>query len=118
MELLPHDEQEMLLGRKVEGLLTAEDRAAFAGRICLITGAGGSVGSELAHQIAACDPAKLVLVEQSELALFHIEQAIRELAPSTPLEPVLCDVTRAHRLRESCGALALMWCFMPPPTSM
>ena len=95
MDMLTHTEEERLLGRGVEPLLTVEDRAAFAGKVCLITGAGGTVGSELARQIAASGPRRLILVEQSELALFRIEQALLELAPDTAIEPVLCDVTRA-----------------------
>jgi FlaA1/EpsC-like NDP-sugar epimerase len=94
MEVLTREEQEALLGRQVAPLLDSDDRKAFTGRICLITGAGGSVGSELARQIAACAPSRLVLVEQSELALFRIEQRLREVAPETPIAPVLCDVTR------------------------
>ena len=88
-------EEEMLLGRRVEALLSDDDREHFAGQTCLITGAGGSVGSELARQIALCRPARLVLLEQSEQALFRIEQFLREHSPATCLEPALCDVTRA-----------------------
>lgn len=98
MDILTHDEEEQLLGRKVESLLTPADRAAFTGRVCLITGAGGTVGGELARQLAACGPSLLVLAEHSELALFRIEQVLAELAPGTPIEPVLCDVTRASAI--------------------
>ena len=93
--IMTKDEQEMLLGRRVEGLLTHADREHFRGQVCLITGAGGSVGSELARQIAMCDPALLVLVDHSEHALFTIERHLAEQAPGTPIEPVLCDITRA-----------------------
>jgi FlaA1/EpsC-like NDP-sugar epimerase len=92
---LTHAEEEQLLGRKVEALLTPADRAAFAGRVCLITGAGGTVGAELACQLAQCAPARLVLVEQSEVAIFRLESRLQELAPDTPIDAVLCDVTRA-----------------------
>lgn len=94
-DILTHAEEEQLLGRKVEALLTDSDRAAFAGRGCLITGAGGTVGAELARQLAQCRPSSLVLVEQSELALFRVERQLQELAPETRIEAVLCDVTRA-----------------------
>jgi FlaA1/EpsC-like NDP-sugar epimerase len=94
-DMLTRHEEERLLGRPVEALLSAEDRAAFANQVCLITGAGGTVGSELARQIAACGPKRLVLVEQSELALFRIEQALLAATPAVVLDPVLCDVTRA-----------------------
>src|SRR4249919_3553880 len=93
--IMTKDEQEMLLGRRVEGLLTHADREHFRGQVCLITGAGGSVGSELARQIAMCDPALLVLVEHSEHALLTIERHLAEQAPGTPIQPVLCDITRA-----------------------
>jgi FlaA1/EpsC-like NDP-sugar epimerase len=91
---MTQDEQELLLGRRIEPVLTADDRAAFRGRVCLITGAGGSVGSELARLLAECEPARLVLVDQSEHGLFRVEAMLRELSPETPIEPVLCDITR------------------------
>lgn len=95
MDTMTIDEQQRLLGRRVEGLLSADDRFAFTGRVCLITGAGGSVGAELARQIAACRPARLILLENSELALFRIEDALRDTVAPGTLEPVLCDVTRS-----------------------
>jgi FlaA1/EpsC-like NDP-sugar epimerase len=100
-DVLTRDEQEILLGRPVEPLVTDEDRAAFAGRNCLITGAGGSVGSELARQIAACRPARLTLLDQSEEGLFRLEQALREQHGTVPLDAVLCDVTRTGSVRHA-----------------
>jgi FlaA1/EpsC-like NDP-sugar epimerase len=93
-DVMTRAEQEMLLGRPIEELLSDDDRRRFGGRICMITGAGGSVGSELAQQISACGPARLVLVDHSEHALFEIEQRLSQASPHTPVEPVLCDVTR------------------------
>jgi FlaA1/EpsC-like NDP-sugar epimerase len=84
-----------LLGRSERNLLTAADRQLFAGQRVLVTGAGGSIGSELARQLASCRPARLTLVDNSELNLFHIEQELRELAPDVVLEPRLLDVARA-----------------------
>ncbi len=95
MITMTHEEQELLLGRRVEPLLTDADTKMFAGCVCLITGAGGTVGAELARQIAACRPKRLVLLDNSEYALFRIEQTIRELAPEATLELALCDITRA-----------------------
>jgi FlaA1/EpsC-like NDP-sugar epimerase len=55
--------QEGLLGRPVQQVLNAEDRRVFAGQRVMVTGAGGTVGSELARQLAACRPARLTLFE-------------------------------------------------------
>jgi FlaA1/EpsC-like NDP-sugar epimerase len=95
MDVMTREEQEILLDRRIADLLSDDDRRRFAGRICLITGAGGSVGSELAQQLAACGPARLVLVDHSEHALFQIEQRLSLTAPHASIESVLCDVTRA-----------------------
>lgn len=94
IDVLTRKEQEILLDRRIENLLSADDRQRFAARVCLVTGAGGSVGSELAQQIAACRPARLVLVDHAEHALFRIEQHLSETNPDVVIEPVLCDVTR------------------------
>ncbi len=67
------------------------------GRVVLITGAGGSIGSELSRQIAASEPEKLLLLDKTENSLFYIERELRELHPRLPIEPLLVDVT--HRLR-------------------
>lgn len=83
-----------LLQRPVRRLLTAADRRAFRGRRVLITGAGGSIGSELARQIARCRPERLVLVDHAELNLFQIERELAETMPDTRLEVVLGDVSR------------------------
>jgi len=97
-------ELETLMDRPVCRLLTAVDRQAFAGRRVLITGAGGSIGSELCRQMARCQPALLVLVDHSELNLFQIERELQQLAPKVPLEVVLGDVSRrvvANAIRAS-----------------
>jgi FlaA1/EpsC-like NDP-sugar epimerase len=97
--------QEHLLGRKVRAVLTTRDRLALAGERVLITGAGGSVGSELARQIAACGPSRLLLLDHSEYALFHIERELRDRHPALRLEAVLGDVSRRIDLRVACAAL-------------
>src|SRR5262249_37053759 len=95
IDVLTRAEQEILLDRVIANLLSNADRRRFAGRVCIVTGAGGSVGSELAQQLAACRPARLVLVDHCEHALFRIEQRLSETDPDAVIEPVLCDVTRS-----------------------
>jgi FlaA1/EpsC-like NDP-sugar epimerase len=94
--------EETLLGRPAEDLLGAHDRAALSGQPILITGAGGSVGSELARQLAACRPGRLTLFEQSEYALFTIEHRLRQQFPDVDIECVLGDVTRASDIGAAC----------------
>jgi FlaA1/EpsC-like NDP-sugar epimerase len=98
--------QEHLLGRNVRAVLTTRDRLALAGERVLITGAGGSVGSELARQIAACGPSRLLLLDHSEYALFHVERELRDRYPALRLDAVLGDVSRRIDLRVACAALS------------
>jgi FlaA1/EpsC-like NDP-sugar epimerase len=75
--------------------MTSADRQSLAGQRVLVTGAGGSIGSELARQVAACRPARLTLVDNCELNLFHIEHELRDLSPGVLVEPRLLDVSRS-----------------------
>jgi O-antigen biosynthesis protein WbqV len=87
-----------LLGRPSHGVSGGDDRWSYRGKRVLITGAGGSVGSEIARHIAASEPATLALVDHSEYALFRIEQELRERAPHLALAPVLADVARQPQI--------------------
>lgn len=94
--------EERLLGRPVESVLTAIDRRALKDRRLLITGAGGSVGSELARQLAACEPASLTLVDHAEYNLFRIDRRLRTEFPRLTIEPVIGDVSRRADIRHAC----------------
>ena len=78
----------------------------IVGKVVLVTGAGGSIGSELCRQILALNPAKLLLIEQSEFALYVIHQELEEklarLDIATPpvLMPLLASVQDDDRMRE------------------
>jgi len=75
------------------------DQSAIArsitGKVVMITGAGGSIGSELALTVARYRPAKLLLVERAENPLFEIDHEIARVFPDLPRQAVLHDVTRA-----------------------
>lgn len=64
----------------------------YRGRRILVSGAGGSIGSELCRQLMACRPERLVLVDHSELALYAVEKELRALGASVPLTAVLGSV--------------------------
>ncbi|WP_127109064.1 polysaccharide biosynthesis protein [Pararhodobacter zhoushanensis] len=71
---------------------------AYEGRVVMISGAGGSIGSELCRQILHCNPTKLVLLEVTEFTLFSIERELRALAEETlcQIVPVLASVCDAR----------------------
>jgi O-antigen biosynthesis protein WbqV len=89
---------EELLSRAPVRLDPEPVRALVAGRRVLVTGAGGSIGSELARQIAASGPAQLTLLDAAEANLFHIDRELGEAWPQLPRRDVLCDVRDAARL--------------------
>lgn len=86
--------EQYLLGRPIQAGLSEQQRRAFAGRRVLITGAGGSVGGELARQVADCQPEALVLLDHSEYALFTILRDLGTRDRKAPIVPLLADVTR------------------------
>jgi FlaA1/EpsC-like NDP-sugar epimerase len=90
------------LGRAQAVTSLGGDCASYAGRVVLISGAGGSIGSELARQVLACRPAKLLLYELNELALYNIEMELRPLAEDSKmaLVPVLGSVTDPRQVRQ------------------
>lgn len=74
-------------------------------KVVLVTGAGGSIGSELCRQILAAQPRTLVLVERSEFALYSVEQSLAPLAGAVELVTVLADAGDALRI----DALLARW---------
>lgn len=83
---------EDLLGRPQRVLDRAAVMRLIAGRRVLVTGAGGTIGSELVRQVAALEPATIVLFEQSEHALYQIDMELSERYPALSRVPVLGDV--------------------------
>jgi FlaA1/EpsC-like NDP-sugar epimerase len=95
-------EAEDLLGRDPVELDEAGIAELLGGKTVLVTGAGGSIGSELCRQIALYGPARLVLYEASEFALYTIEQQLSELHPQLPLVRLIGDVRHAEHIRATC----------------
>ncbi len=87
-----------LLGRQMVDLDSEGIRHAVEARVVLVTGAGGSIGSELCRQIAALNPKRLLLVEQSEGALFLIEQELNELGFGGVIVPLVADILDRPRM--------------------
>ncbi len=89
-----------LLGRDPVSLDKTGLQELLAGKVAMVTGAGGSIGSELCRQIAIFDPATLVLFEQSEFALYTLEQEIRQTFPGLNFVCIIGDVRDAARVAE------------------
>mgnify|MGYP001620104081 CR=1 FL=1 len=89
---------EDLLGRPQKVLDRAAIRRLVAGRRALVTGAGGTIGSELARQIANLDPSRLVLLDNGEHNLYQIDMEIGETHPDLPRQAWLADVRDPARL--------------------
>jgi FlaA1/EpsC-like NDP-sugar epimerase len=83
------------LGREALDAALPDKGTTYAGRAILVTGAGGSIGSELCRQLLARNPAKLILCEISELALYTIDMELRALLrhQSVEIVPVLGSIT-------------------------
>jgi FlaA1/EpsC-like NDP-sugar epimerase len=91
-------ELEDLLGREQIVLDNAGLHELLGGKVIMVTGAGGSIGSELCRQIAKFDPALLVMFELNEYALYSIEQEFRESRPGSAIATVIGDVRNASRV--------------------
>ncbi len=72
----------------------------LTGQVVLVTGAGGSIGSELCRQIAAYQPAMLVLYEMNEYAMYKVDEQLREAFPEIPVASVVGDIKNARRVNQ------------------
>jgi FlaA1/EpsC-like NDP-sugar epimerase len=91
---------EDLLGRAPVHLDETDIRQKFHAETILITGAAGSIGSELCRQIARFQPRKIVGVDIGETALFDIDREMRGSFPNVPFEPVVGNIRNRSRLAE------------------
>jgi FlaA1/EpsC-like NDP-sugar epimerase len=95
---LRHVEPEDLLGRDPVNLRDLDIKKLISDKTILITGAGGSIGSELCRQIASHSPKKIILLERSEPALFSIEQELVCDYKWISINPVAASVCNKERI--------------------
>ena len=91
-------EMEGLLGRRQVALDQQTIRQRLAGKVVLVTGAAGSIGSELCRQLTHVRPRRIVALDIAETPLFHLEHEFAEKYPSAPLLPVIGDIRDEQRL--------------------
>ena len=89
-----------LLGRETVQLDLDLIEAFARDKIILVSGAGGSIGSEMCRQLCNFNPKLLLLVEQAENPLFGIERELRSQFSAVPIRAVICDVTDSARVGE------------------
>ncbi len=87
-----------LLRRNPVSLEENNIQSFIQGKIVMVTGAGGSIGSELCRQIANLNPQRLLLVEQCEVQLFSIEQELQENGFENIIVPYVCNILNKDRV--------------------
>jgi FlaA1/EpsC-like NDP-sugar epimerase len=93
-----------LLRREPVKLDDSAIRALVEGRTVMVTGAGGSIGSEICRQVLRFLPKTLLLVERSENSLFLIEQELARMEPVPAFEPLIADITDEQRMDQIMAA--------------
>jgi len=88
-----------LLGRDPVQLDTDSIRAFVADKVILVTGAGGSIGSEIARTVSRFGPRRLLLLDRAENPLFYVMNELLERMPNVALVPIVADITDAQRIR-------------------
>lgn len=96
---------EDLLGRDVYDLDLTPVAHLIRGRRVLVTGAGGSIGSELVRQISGMSPDLLILIENSEQALHAVTLAARMTNPALEVAPLYCDIRDAMAIERAFTSL-------------
>jgi FlaA1/EpsC-like NDP-sugar epimerase len=87
-----------VLGRDTIEINRETVKAQLAGKVILVTGAAGSIGSELSRQINQFRPSKLLLLDQSESNLYDINMELSESSYMQVHEPILADITNKERM--------------------
>jgi len=87
-----------LLGREVVQLDLELVEAFLKEKVILVTGAGGSIGSEMCRHVCRFNPRLLLLVEQAENPLFYIERELRTQFEHVPMQALVCNITNRDRV--------------------
>src|SRR3990167_4434548 len=87
-----------LLGRETYAVDRGLFQQSIQGKKVLVTGGGGSIGSELCREIASLNPAQLLIIDQSEINLYRIDMELRERFPQLNLQIILFDILNADML--------------------
>lgn len=95
-------------GRKEAELLSRDEKTFdnsiaarfFSGRTVMVTGAGGTIGSEIVRQVAAAGASRILMVERCENALYEIDRDMRSQAKSASLIPLMVDINDATKMTE------------------
>ncbi len=106
-----------LLGRHEIAIDLPSIAGYLTGRRVLVTGAGGSIGSELCRQVHCLGPAELIMVDRDESALHGVQLSIEGRALLDSPDLVLLDIRDQPRLAASSPSGAPRWCSTPPPSS-
>jgi FlaA1/EpsC-like NDP-sugar epimerase len=91
---------EDLMKREAVTLDDASLHELVTGQVVMVTGAGGSIGSELCRQIAAYEPAMLVLYEMNEYAMYKMDEQLRDAFPDMPVASVVGDIKNIRRVTQ------------------
>ncbi len=91
---------EDLLGRGTVSVEGFDDRVrqAYRGKRILVTGAGGSIGSELTRQLLLLEPHKISILDKDENTIYDLEQELKFRNPQVPIEPLIADIKLRERL--------------------
>ncbi len=89
-----------LLGREVVQLDLHLIEEFIRDKVVLVTGAGGSIGSEMCRQLCVFEPGRLLLVEQAENPLFYIERELARQFPSVDMRAIVCNITDRARVNQ------------------
>ncbi|MFM1933046.1 MAG: hypothetical protein RL226_2349 [Bacteroidota bacterium] len=106
-----------LLGRDTIKIDNPEIAKEFAGARIMITGAAGSIGSELARQLVQLNPAELVLIDQAETPMYELELELKAYPNFEKCVFAIADVRQKERMQRAFEKFRPNMCSTPPPTN-